>query len=627
MQLLRSFGKRKPPHILFIFVPLLLVACTFQLIIAPPKVAHQPTSTPTLAPVATASFELPPTIVAPEYLEAELEIFEPFDDVEDCDYEVLDAVLAEATEIDREVNVDCNLTLDRNDVVTKRLIFETSGVTLECNGATITGGDGTSNSANNINYRRDMIEVRSRSRIEDRRRIWERPRSVTIRGCNIIGSIRVLGMARNGQGKLYTEEDGQTRNYFKESSRLEGHTERARANAPTNIVFDNLTITGVGRNPFYFAPGVSYSRLINSELKGESGAVGLYLDAESYANTIKNNYIHVSTKNYIFEQWDRPLIAIDGSSHNKILNNRFSNLSHGGIYLYRNCGEGGVVRHATPSYNHIINNVFYYNRYRGGNPSVYLGAHDYGWFQETFGFCHDDSVPDTITEVPFGSGISNKDHATHNVVMQNQIFVRSVSDMIKIQNPSVNSNNFIDYNHTVTDDTVVYNEPAVCYVADLYRRYLPHGAVRDVYPGPNNIPTCTTYQDTCFDGELLRSANTTCELTTEEFDCTIMGSNAGCTQTVSCPANQRIVGARAACNLEWGTISDASFSTVPGDIIKVFRPSDSVQSGICNIGSYHLRDGDLNIAGLQDSFALSVGCDEYDANGGDCQIRGVLYCR
>jgi len=629
MRNLRRLRKGTLPVLLLTTVLLAIAVYSFQSAVNSSPVDPGATATPTLAPVAITDLTELPTIVAPSHLELEPERPDPFPEVGECDSDwVQNEVLAAATSEAREVRIDCDLTLDAEDVVTKRLIFETSGVNVDCNSAAITGGDGSDDSANNVNFRRDMIEVRSPSSLDGEERVWRRTRSVTIRDCIVTGSIRVWGMAKNGQGTLFAgAEEGEVVNVFRTSSREEGHAERARANAPTDIVFDNLTITGVGRNPVYFAPGVTYSQLINSEIKGRSDAVGFYLDAESYANTIKNNYIHVATKNHPLEQWDRPLVAIDGSSHNKIINNRFSNLSHGGIYLYRNCGEGGVVRHTTPSYNQIINNIFYYNRYSGDNPSVYFGSRDYGWFQETFGYCEDDGVPDTITEIDFGSGASNKDHATHNVVMQNQIFKRSVGDMIKTNNPAVNSPNYVDYNHTVTAADVVYNGLAGCYVPGGYRDFILHGAVVDVYRGGDDIPICTTYRDTCNDGELLRTANNSCELTTFEFDCSVSGDNDGCIQDAICPAGRRIVAATAACNLEWGSISDATMLTIPGNVIRVLRASDSVSSGRCNVGSIGLREGSARIDDLVGSFGVSVGCKEYDGNGGDCQIRGTLYCR
>ena len=180
--------------------------------------------------------------------------------------------LAHGDRSEREVQIKCDLSLESGQVVTKKLIFEgedASGVTLNCNGATINGGLGT------YNYGMDMIEVRSIEKNitndEEELSTYERPQNITIKNCNITGSVRVWGMARNGEGdpeydmkpvlecnsydECYEVERKVERpgsNQFKKSSRKPGHVARARNNAPKNIVFDNVTITGVGRNPLYF---------------------------------------------------------------------------------------------------------------------------------------------------------------------------------------------------------------------------------------------------------------------------------------------------------------------------------------------------------------------------------------
>lgn len=359
-------------------------------------------------------------------------------------------VLAPAKQSAKTVKIDCNLRLKGNHVVTKRMIFEgdsASGVTVNCNQATLNGGKGT------INYKKDMIEVRSQ-KFGAR---WVRPQNVTITNCNIIGSVRIWGMGKNGEQQDIKESSRRERQ--KSSAHL--HVQRVRDNAPKNIVLDNVTITGMGRNPLYFAPGVTYSKLINSEMKGKSNKVGIYFDAESAYNTLENNYIHVDTKK---DGWGRlpgvrsrgwPLIAIDGSTGNKIINNKFSNLNNGGIYLYRNCGEGGTIRHTTPSRNSIINNTFVYKKYKGRNPAVYIGSRDYGFKERHPGHCDKDDGR------PYGSSVSEKDYARHNIVMQNQFYKRPVSkgnfpvaatlnDYIKINNRSVNSNNKLDRNKIIS---------------------------------------------------------------------------------------------------------------------------------------------------------------------------------
>lgn len=429
-----------------------------------------------------------------------------------CPGSIIDDVLNLATNANSEISLECDFKLQPAQLVTKRLIFQgpdASDITVNLNSALLKPLAG-------INYRgKDRIEIRSIKTAEKDNKnfsIYAKPENITIKNGNIIGSVRIWGMSTNASGEQ-----------FKQSSRTSDHTARTRSNAPKHIVFDNFTITSTGRNPVYFAPGVMYSKLINSRVQGKSDAVAIYLGAESSNNIIKNNEIDVSTKNKPFESWDRPLIAIDGSSNNRIINNRFSNLGHGGIYLYRNCGERGVIRHATPERNHIINNTFYYKKYSGINPSVYLGSHNRGWFNRQSWipfdsiFCSDDDG------YPYGSSASDKDYARNNIVMQNQFFKRNVvvwnsnnsgglpswtahlekaeiiPDYVKTSNPSLNSNNKIANNQIVSEETVDYDQPAGCYVEMENRGFIFDQESFVTYP-----TQCTSTRYTCNNGELIK---------------------------------------------------------------------------------------------------------------------------
>lgn len=571
-----------------------------------------------------------------------------------CDSEKIKKVRAKASSKWDAEKIDCQLTLEKGWTITKKLIFEgakANRVTLDCRGATL--GDGAN---------KDMIEVRSRKykdkpkddpKYEKEPWKWERPQNVTIKNCNIIGAVRVWGMATNGEGnpKEYLEkeicipltvppkcqkQEKPNSNELKKSSRQPGHTKRVQANAPKNIVFDNVHITGVGRNPFYLAPGVTYTKLMNSTMNGKSSKVAIYLDAESAYNTIKGNNIDVATaKDTVGDNlpgmksrgW--PIIAIDGSSHNKILNNRFSQTNRGGIYLYRNCGEGGTIRHATPSYNTIINNVFYYNKYTGGKPSVYLGSRDYG-FKERLGHCDDDDGR------PYGSSASETDYARYNVVMQNQFYKRrvfkgnglveaSISDYVKTRNTKANSPNYIEHNQIVTPQTVVKNRRAGCYLSNATPNFLLHGRSLDLLKDSGNAACVTHYS--CTDGELPRSQRSDCRIKKVGFDCQVSGNNNGCQKVAPCPSGQKIVGAKAACNLESGTVSGNAIQSIPPNLLKVFKASDNVSAGSCNVGFNKLQKGQKDITSIKGFPSVAVGCKEHDKNGGDCHIKGVLYCQ
>lgn len=112
------------------------------------------------------------------------------------------------------------------------------------------------------------------------------------------------------------------------------------------------------------------------------------------------------------------------------------------------------------------------------------------------------------------------------------------------------------------------------------------------------------------------------------FDCQVSGNNDGCHKTVNALRGKKIVGAVAACNLEYGTISRSQLATVPANTIKVFRKSDfrlRYPTGNCYVGSNSLIRGQKTISGIYGRNSVRIGCQEHDKNGGDCHIKGVLY--
>lgn len=211
--------------------------------------------------------------------------------------------------------------------------------------------------------------------------------NVQISNCKLNGSFRTVGMARTGEG----EE-------LRKSSRSPGHVDRARAAAPTRITLDNVEIHSKGVTPVYLGPGTTHFTLSNSTLKGSSRISAIYLDAESAYNSVLNNHVNVKTP--------REQLAIDASSFNRVYKNTFIQPTHGGIFLYRNCGEGGTIRWSTPSNNTITFNGFNSRRAlnwlirensRGGNRD-YCGD-DAGW--------------------PWGSSADNNDNGKNNTIRAN----------------------------------------------------------------------------------------------------------------------------------------------------------------------------------------------------------------
>ncbi len=301
-----------------------------------------------------------------------------------CDPRRRAALLQPGTGADDAVRLTCSLRLGPEDVLTRRLLLEgsgSSGVQIDCGGGRI-GRPGEEPA-----FPRFTVEVRSRAVGNAQ---WDRPSDIAIRNCTIAGPIRVWGMGINGQGEV-----------VKLSSRSLGHTERAQAAAPTRILIERSTLQASGAIPLYIGPGVTGVTLADSRVVGRSGSVAVYLDAESDRNTIAGNSFDIET--------GREVIAVDGSARNRIADNRFRITWRGGIFLYRNCGEGGTIRHQTPSFNTVAGNRFNY-AFPLHSPAISVGARE-GWRL----YCGEDAG------YPFGSSADNGDHATDNVVENNVV--------------------------------------------------------------------------------------------------------------------------------------------------------------------------------------------------------------
>lgn len=514
-----------------------------------------------------------------------------------CSADKMDEIRDEATSENPWVRIDCDVDLTPDDVITKRLEFRgegASGVTLDCHGALIDGGRKGS-----LNHRKDMILIRS---IALNEKEWSAPSGITVSECNVNGSVRLLGMAKDLE--KYNRSSW-CEGYEEEDPDCQFHTARAQAAAPTNIRLTGLKVTGQGRVPVYFSAGVTDSVIEESELAGVSDAVGMYLDAESARNTVRNNYFHVDTK----DGSSTPQLAIDGSAHNLIVGNRFSAIDHGGIWMYRNCGERGTVRHQPPQYNRIINNTFYYNRYEGSNPAIWLGSR-----MGERNYCGLDKEHD------FGSGASDLDFARYNVVGQNRIIKRGLN-MIRFSD---------EPNHFYANSSVdsAPPRPSGCYDFDaLPRAWLTNGEYSERWDETPGF--CRPTRKQCLDGVLVESPGTcpSGTLTRQQFTCSVDSSpNNGTACSIGCPAGQSIFAARAVCNLEmektdWNRLARQGWHT-----LTVTRTSDHLPDGNCAIHTTSVQRNANSIgflSGLQQSI---VRCSEHDQNGGDCAISGEYIC-
>ena len=198
--------------------------------------------------------------------------------------------------------------------------------------------------------------------------------------------------------------------------------------APSGITLSGLKIKADGKIPLILGPGVSDVTLQNSSISGTSQSVAIYLDAESANNVIANNIFDLKA--------DRELIAVDGSKGNQITGNTFTKLPWGGVYVYRNCGERGVVRHQKPTNNQITNNTFNLNTlksYWEKNPkngrqleyryAIWLGSRQ---GSRAPAYCDEDKG------YPFGSSIDNRDFADDNIISGNRRIGSSQGYLLKL---------------------------------------------------------------------------------------------------------------------------------------------------------------------------------------------------
>ncbi|MFZ4166829.1 right-handed parallel beta-helix repeat-containing protein [Brevundimonas sp. NPDC058933] len=285
-------------------------------------------------------------------------------------------------EAETPYRLTCRAVLTPGQTIRRPLLIEgaeASGAGLDCQGGAV-GRAGVATTT-----RRPTIAIWSR-RVSASH--WSRPTDIRIENCVIHGAVRVWGMGADGR---YDD--------LRASSRTADHVATAQGAAPTHIALERVTIVGTGSIPLYVGPGVTRLSLTNSTLTGRSDATALYLDAESAANRIENNAIAVAAQ--------REAVAVDGSARNRITGNRFTLGGRGGVFLYRNCGERGVIRHQTPSDNQITDNVFS-GAARLRPQLVVVGSRE-----GRRAYCGADRG------YPWGSSADDGDGATNNVVARN----------------------------------------------------------------------------------------------------------------------------------------------------------------------------------------------------------------
>lgn len=236
---------------------------------------------------------------------------------------------------------------------------------------------------------------------------WVRPENIIIKNCEIRGTVEIWGM-----GPHYTSAGVKM---LRKASLQPNFTIHARRSAPTGIRFVNCRFHLTGGTGIYAGVGVTFLTVRNSEfiyypnsVEKDSLNPVIYLDHESGMNSIvKNEFKIKDNRKDGTSTRRREIIAIDGSSDNLITGNQFTGLQSGGIFLYRNCGERGVVRHTLPVNNKIVNNTFHV--VDSDRPAVVFGS------RALLDYCELDK------EGIFGSSLSNESYVINNYAYNNSI--------------------------------------------------------------------------------------------------------------------------------------------------------------------------------------------------------------
>jgi hypothetical protein len=528
-------------------------------------------------------------------------------------------VLEPATKEKNDIKLNCSLTLNKTDVVSKGIIFEgaaASKAVLDCRGALL---DGSKPNAPTF-----QVYVQSKRLPPDS---WSVPSNIAIRNCRIKGRIQVSGMAGSGEGEL-----------LKESSRIDDkHTARAQAAAPHHVTIENVEVESLGRVLIYFSPGVTHSVVKNSKFRGELDSAVIYLDTESGKNLIQNNDFNAHANS-------RELIAVDGSSDNVIAGNFFSGLNKGGVFIYRNCGEGGTIRHQLPSRNKIINNIFYYNKMTD-DPSFFKEA----WKDVYNFFSPKDEAKgpppsiwvasrngnrtycDLDKGYPWGSSADNNDNVKNTVIIENQIYKLRPTIMIRMSDKPylISGSQTVNYGDMPVRGSKSWPRSG-CFISNAYpSAYIEHGQSVELFSdSKSNNPKCNGQSLYCEDGVIVRTPIQCKEQGPDKvvnFECSAERSNKGCSKTVKCPDGMKIKSARVICNLEFGKLTDDQLKKAPWNMMNVSVKSNEFQ-GECRLNGLAERSSARSLAPLRGQANVEYGCKEEDKNGGDCHILGQLAC-
>lgn len=410
----------------------------------------------------------------------------------------------------------------------------------------------------NYSTLKEGLRIRSKRVINNGVVVWERPENIQIKNCHIIGGVRVSGMKEIG---VIIHKD------LLKSSRFLGHTERAQAAAPKNISIINSTIESAGTVAAYIDPGVTQFHLENSLINGFSEKEAIYLDAESANNIIKNNTFKLST--------GRPVISVDTSARNVIEGNQFvGKRDGGGIFIFRNCGELGLVRHQPPTGNIIKNNFFAEDKSQL-LPDIHIGSRNKSLDSESF--CWQDKNLENIPniEASFDTRFKDLDLNLQKLILE--------APSYGVGSSKINSD-------MAKDNFIIGNT--------MFRPIKYSNSQNELKDNISPI----------------------------ELNCSVNSSDLGCVKKFQCPEGKKISKLKVACNLETNYISEILFNKIEYNNVSILKHSFDELSGSCEVNQIKINSGLASLQDVVGSNSLRLKCQETEKGGGDCSVKAFVIC-
>ncbi|HEY8543953.1 MAG TPA: right-handed parallel beta-helix repeat-containing protein, partial [Acidimicrobiales bacterium] len=252
---------------------------------------------------------------------------------------------------DERIVLTASAHLDPSCTYTAGVDITASGVTLDCQGATIRSPEGAGG-------RGILIATPIDTPLS----------GVTVRNCHVEGFLNSLRVTRDGFRTLPEGEEYE--------------------NGTSDILIERSTFEG-SRGVGLFVDGYVEGVTIRDNQVRGTGSSGIYLETGSRRSRVENNVIVDNGYRENGPRWQpfsfagidlyfwgvgREGISVDGSYENAIVGNAFTGNSAGGIFLYKNCGEypdrpAYFERRYPSEHNLIEGNVFV-----GGTHGIWVGS-------------------------------------------------------------------------------------------------------------------------------------------------------------------------------------------------------------------------------------------------------------